>query len=204
MKKLNTLSIKATKLFFTAAFLISLTSVSNFASAQNKWSLAFRPGVNFATKDLGDAKLKTGFGFEGTISYKFMPHLAAYTGWGWNKFTANNSFAGNNMDFTETGYVLGLQFVHPIATSKINFIIGAGGIYNHIETENTKGDIIADSGHGWGWQLDAGVSVPLSKRLNLIPTVRYRSLSRDIKVEGTSTAVDLNYVSVGAGLSWTF
>lgn len=133
-----------------------------------------------------------------------MPHLAAYTGWGWNRFTSSQSFAGSNMDFEETGYTLGLQFIHPVASSKINFVIAAGGIYNHIETENTNGDIISDSGHGWGWQMEAGVSAPLSKRLNLMPTVRYRSLSRDIKVESSSTAVDLNYVSVGAGLSWTF
>jgi len=204
MEKFNAPGTKAGKLFFATAFLISFTFISLSASAQNKWSFTFRPGVNFVTKDLGDVKLKTGFGFEGTIAYKLMPHLAAYTGWGWNRFTSSQSFAGANMDFEETGYTLGLQFIHPVASSKINVVIGAGGIYNHIEAENAKGDIISDSGHGWGWQMEAGVAVPLGKRLNFIPTLRYRSLSRDIKVEGSSTAVDLNYVSVGAGLSWTF
>ena len=177
---------------------------SQSADAQKKWSFELKPGVNFPTKDLHDAKLKTGFGFEGVLAYRFMPHLAAYAGWSWNKFNADKSFAGNDTDFEETGYSFGLQFIHPISNSNISYLIKAGGIYNHIETENSAGNIINDTGHGLGWQAGAGVSIPMGNRWNLIPEVRYRSLSRDIKIGNEKIPVDLNYVSAGLGISYTF
>jgi hypothetical protein len=180
--------------------LVSSTGVT----AQNKWNLTFRPGVNLAVKDLGNAKLKTGGGFEATIGYQFMPHLGAYTGWGWNKFASGNSFAGTDAGFEETGYCFGLQFFHPIGNSRINWMASGGAVYKHIETENTKGEIISDSGHGWGWEVEGGVSIPLGRRWNFVPGIRYRSLSRDIKNGTVATPVDLQYISVGAGLSWKF
>jgi len=187
---------------FFSLFAVLLTS--NFAFAQNRFSVALRPAVNFPVKDLVNANLKTGFGFEGTIAYKFLPHLGAYAGWGWNHFTADKSFAGTDMDFEETGYRLGLQFIHPIDNSKLNYLIGGGAIYNHIEIENNKGDIISDSGHGWGWNAEAGIDVPVTKRLHLVPTVRYQSLSRDFTIDETKANADLNYISAGVGLSWSF
>ena len=172
--------------------------------AQNRWGAEFRSGVDFATKDLADADLKTGFGFEATFAYRLMPHLSVYAGWGWNKFSADNSFAGTDMDFEETGYTFGLQFIHPIEDAGLSLLVRAGGIYNHIEVENVDGEIISDSGHGLGWQAEAGFVIPIIDRLNLLPSVRYRSLSRDLKIDNTVSSVDQNYVSVGVGLSWSF
>ena len=82
-------------LFCSIAFL----AFSNVTLAQKAWGIEVRPNVNFATKKLGDANLKTGFGIEGTINYRIIPNLAAYAGWGWNKFSASQSFAGTNNDF---------------------------------------------------------------------------------------------------------
>jgi len=186
---------------FISAMLIITTQNVN---AQNKWSFEFRPGVNFATKDLGDANLKTGFGFEGTFAYNFMPHLAAYAGWSWNKFSASQSFAGKNVDFEETGYCFGLQFIHPILNSNISYMIKAGGTYNHIETENSTGEIINDTGHGLGWEAGGGITIPMGKSWLLIPEVRYRSLSRDITIGDRKTPVNLNYISTGIGISYSF
>lgn len=182
-----------------------LLIISLNTNAQKRWNFELKSGANFATKNLGDANLKTGLGFEGTFAYKFMPHLAAYAGWSWNKFSAIQSFAGTNVDFDETGYCFGLQFIHPISEkSKINFMIKAGGTYNHIETENSAGKIINDTGHGLGWQAGGGITIPMGKRWLLIPEVRYRSLARDIKIGDGATPVDLNYISTGIGISYSF
>ena len=172
--------------------------------SQDRWSLEFRPGVDFATKNIADADLGIGFGFEGAIAYRFMPHLAAYAGWSWNHFAVDKSFAGPDAGFEETGYTFGFQFIHPIGETSLSYLIRLGGTYNHIEIENNSGDIIIDSGHGLGWQAEAGLSIPLSERFSLLPTVRYRSLNRDIEIENVITSVDLNYLSVGVGLSWSF
>lgn len=177
---------------------------SPIVMAQEHWSLEIRPDVAFPTQELGDADLSTGFGIDGMVAYLFMPHLSAYAGWGWHQFSADQSFAGTNIEFEETGYTFGLQFIHPIGETKLNYLARAGGIINHIEAENSDGDIIADTGHGLGWQIEAGLVVPLSDRWQVLPSVRYRSLSRDMEVGETSTAVDLSYLSVGVGISWSF
>ncbi|WP_420575820.1 porin family protein [Ekhidna sp.] len=194
------------KLFQKAVVIVSiiaLIGVSQSALAQDRLSFEFRPGVSLATKDLGDADLKTGFGFEGTFAYRFMPHLSVYAGWGWNKFGSDQEINGTSLDFEETGYTYGLQFIHPIGDSKVDLLIRGGGLANHIEVEQGD-DIIADSGHGFGWQLGAGLVIPLADKWNLMPSVRYRSLSRDIEIETATTSVDLNYISAGVGISRTF
>ena len=185
-------------------FGISTLFVSHPAVAQSRLSWEVRSGIAFATQDLGDADLGTGFGFEGTLAYRFMPHLAGYAGWGWHRFSADQSFAGTNADFEETGYTFGLQFVHPLGKLPLDYFVRGGGIFNHIETENGEGNITADSGHGLGWQVETGLAIPLGNHWQLMPGVRYRSLSRDIEIGTVSTAVDLTYLTVGVGISRSF
>ncbi len=192
-------------LIVTIAVLLVLAGFNETtAQTHDRWNIEFRPGVNFSTRDIADANLGTGFGFEGTAAYRFMPHLAAYAGWSWNHFQAAQSFSGSDASFEETGYTFGLQFIHPIGESDIKYLVRAGGTYNHIEIENNDGDIIIDSGHGLGWQAEAGLEIPLSDSFFLLPTIRYRSLSRDIDIDNVSASIQLNYVSVGVGLSWSF
>ena len=177
---------------------------SDSVRAQDRLSVELRSGVAFATQELGDADLGTGFGFEGTVAYRFWPHLAGYAGWGWHRFPADESFAGAEVDVEETGYTFGLQFIHPLGTSPIGYVVRAGGILNHLEIENDDGDIIADSDHGLGWQVGAGLVLPLGAQWRVMPGVRYRSLSRDVENGEVSTEVDLTYVSVGIGLARSF
>jgi hypothetical protein len=183
-------------------FLVALLFLGNESSAQERWNAAFRTGVHFPTTKLGTTELKTGYGFDGTIGYRVMPHLFLNAGWGWNRFASENN---GKHDYEETGYILGFQFVHPIAQSKLSYVAGINAIYNHIEVENSNGDIISDTGHGWGWQADAGLGIQVGKRTKLIPSLRYRTLSRDLKIGNEGSApVNLNYVSMGVGLSWSF
>lgn len=172
--------------------------------AQSKLGWEIRPAVAVATEDLGDADLNTGFGFEGTLSYVFIDKLSGYAGWSWYQFNADQSFAGTDVDFEETGYTLGLQFKNAIGQSALDYFVRGGAIINHIETENNEGDITADSGHGLGWQLGAGIEIDLGRAWMLKPGIRYRSLSRNIDIGTVKTAVDLNYLSFGIGISRTF
>ena len=172
--------------------------VSHTAFSQDRWSVEFRPGVNVATGKLGNENLKTGAGFEGTVAYRLMPHLGVYGGWSWNRF------AGTSSDFEETGYTYGLQFIHPLGNSKLSLLARAGAVSNHIEVENESGEIIADSGHGLGWQVEGGIVIPLTEKWRLLPGVRYRSISRHIQLGSVTTGVDLNYLSFGVGISRLF
>ena len=83
-------------------------------------------------------------------------------------------------------------------------MVGGAATNNHIETENPEGKIIADSGHGFGWQAEAGVSIEFLKHLSVLPSVRYRSLSRELKIDETVTPVNLQYITAQLGITWIF
>ena len=173
------------------------------APAQGKFNATFRPSVNLPVKDLGTTEIKNGGGFDVTLSYRFLPKLSAYAGWGWSSFSPKQS---ENIvsHYEENGYRFGLQFIQPLsAASPLNLHLSAGAVGHHIEAENEDGDILDDSGHGMGWEVEAGLSIPVSKRWQLVPGIRYHSLSREMTIETRKESVDLNYISVGVGVSWT-
>lgn len=201
MKKYVLIGIVSLVILWTA----NRTAAQNAWQMQDRWNIEFRGAAAFPTQEIVDGTdLDTGVGFEGTIAYRFMPHLAVYTGWGWNHFSAGQSFVGSDIDFEETGYTFGLQFIHPLGMSNIHYMIRGGGIYNHLEAEDNDGDNVGDSDHEFGWQVEAGLSIPLGERWHIMPGVRYHSLSNDFDVDGSETSVDLNYVSAGVGVAWTF
>lgn len=188
-----------------AAVILGMLTLSSFAQEKEKrFGFEVNGGVSFGTSELGGANLKAGFGGEGMFHYRFMPHTGVYAGWGYNDFSAENTFAGNDVDFEETGYIFGLQFKHPIGISPVSYYLRAGGLYNHIELENNADNSILDTGHGLGWQVSGGVDVPLGRNWSLTPGVKFNSLSREITIENTTTQLDLNYFQIRIGILKTF
>ena len=185
-------------------FIFVLFAGLHSLTAQDRFGIEFRAGASFATQELGDADLKPGIGLIGIVDYRIMPHVGVYAGWGWNRFSTEESFAGDDIDFEETGYMLGLGFDHPIAQGPLNFFLRAGGIYAHIETENHDGEVIDDTGHGWGWQFEGGLDYGFRNNWHLRPAVKFQSLSRDISIEQVTTAVDLTYISASIGIAKRF
>lgn len=183
-----------------AVAILALT-LSSFAQEKEKrFGFEVSGGVSFATSKLGGADLNSGFGGEGIFHYRFMPHTGVYAGWGYNTFSAENSFAGTDIDVEETGYVFGLQYKHPVGVSPVSYYVRAGGLYNHIEIENEAGDITDDTGHGFGWQVAGGVDVPLGRNWSLTPGIKFNSISGDITKESTTTQLDLNYLQLRIGI----
>lgn len=189
---------------YSFLLVITFLLISGAIEAQEKWSVEFRPGLSFPTGDVGNTDTKIGFGFDLMGAYKIMPHLGVYAGWGWNQFKGEDQFSKEDRTLEETGYTFGFQIIHPIGTSPFSYVARAGAIYNHIELENNSGDITADTGHGFGWQIEAGVDYEFAPDLSLRPTLRYRSLSRDLEMENVSMELKLNYISFGIGLAWEF
>lgn len=182
-----------------------LLLISSMTFAQNKWSVEFRPNLDFPTKDIGDIEPKTGFGFEVAVSYNFMEHLGAYVGWGYNTFKTTSNMTAFDNDVDMTGYTFGFQFIHPIAEgSNLSYLIRAGGIYNHLEFEDSDGDIFEDTGHGLGYEFGLGIDYNFSETWHLRPQIGYRALSRDIDFNAIKTDVDLNYVALGIGIIKSF
>lgn len=176
---------------------ILILLASSHLFSQNKWSAELRPNLNFPTSEIDNSDIKTGFGFEMAIGYRFMEHLGAYVGWGYTNFQIEDS----DTDFDETGYTFGFQFNHPIGTSqKLSYLIRAGGIYNHIELEDDDGNLIDDSRHGFGWEVGTGLNYDLGSNWHLRPQIGYRALSRDLKLGAITKNIDINYVAFGVGI----
>jgi hypothetical protein len=182
---------------------IALVAGAGVAGAQSRWSVEAIGGAAFATEKLGETDLGTGVGLEVNARYRVMPHLAVYAGWDWHHFPLDGPSTGGDMDVEDTGYALGVRFEHPLA-SRTAYWLRVGGTANHIELENGSGDIVFDSGHGAGWEVGGGVTVPIGQRLMLTPGVRYRALSRDVEFAGIATPVDLRYATIAMGIAWQF
>lgn len=163
----------------------------------------------FPTSKLGDADLDAGFGIGANIRWRLQPHLLAYAGWEWHKFATEELVASQAIDVEETGYTFGLRFEHPFSgesnsTSAPGYWLKAGGVWNHLELEDEDGELIADTGHGLGWEAGAGVTFPLGSRLAFAPGVRYRTLSRDLTISSTTRSVTLSYMAATVGLTIAF
>jgi hypothetical protein len=157
-------------------------------------------GPSLATREIPSGKLTKGLGFDGVLHYDLFENSGLYAGWGWNKFSSGTSFTGDNADFEETGYMFGLQFKHSIDGLRSSYYVRAGGLYNHIEIENESGSLIGDTGHGLGWQLAAGIDIPVAYKWSFSPVVKYNFLNRDIENEGIETKLAMHYLTVRVGI----
>lgn len=172
-------------------------------AAQEKWAVEVRPQVNFPTQQPDMMDLKTGYGFEALLSYRFMPHLGAYAGWGWNNFHIDEESGFGELEIDETGYSFGLRFIHPV-NSSLSYLVGLGGIYKHFEAEDADGDITGDSDHELGWEIHGGLVIEIGSGFDLKPQVSYRSLSATSDLGPTEAEIDLQYLSIGLGIAKKF
>jgi len=170
--------------------------------AQNRLSFELRGHSSFPTEDLGNTALQNGLGFEGMFDYRFLPHLSVYAGWGWNQMSTDVTV--NELDVEETGYLFGLQFNHPIGDGWVSYYVRAGGTYNHLEIEDSSGDILDDSGHGLGYRIGLGLDITVLGNLHIKPGVKYQALTRDVNIGAVTTSVDHNYFAAGVGLAFDF
>lgn len=189
-----------TKVMFSIALSLLVTVITFGQEKENRFGIEINGEVSFVSSDLSGASLNTGMGFETILQYRFMPYTSVYGGWGWINFNADESFAGPDMDFEQTGYILGLQFMRQIGSSPVSYFARAGLLYSHIETENNDGDIISDTGHGVGYQVAGGIEVAMGKNWSLAPGLKFNSLSGETGIEGVNYQLDHRYVSARIGV----
>lgn len=189
-----------TKVMLSIALSLLATVLTFGQGKENRFGIEINGEVSFVSTDLAGASLNTGLGFETILQYRFMPFTSVYGGWGWSNFNADESFAGPDMDFEQTGYILGLQFMRQIGSSPVSYFARAGLLYSHIETENNDGDIISNTGHGVGYQVAGGIEVAMGNNWSLAPGLKFNSLSGETEIEGVNYQLDHRYVSARIGV----
>jgi hypothetical protein len=174
--------------------------------AQQRVTVDLRAAAAVAAQKLAGTELDAGIGFGGTLAFRIQPHLHVYGGWDWLHFSADDSFAGSDRDFEETGYTFGLRFEHPVRgeEGRLAYRLEGGGTFKHIEIEDDEGELVADSDHGLGFEVGAALLMPLGDTWRFVPALRYRSLDRDFRIGSTTTDASLRYVSLELGISRRF
>ncbi len=183
-----------------AGVLISIPVVSQ---AEEGWQWELASDVAFPAGRLGPAKLEPGPGFDATVSYGLTPRLGTYFSWNWHSFRADDALTGSKTDVNESGFVLGLQWRERFAQTGFDYRLRGGVSFNQIELEDGR-RIISETKHGAGWEFGAALLVPLVGHWVLTPSVRYRSLSRNLATLSQNYPVDLRYHTVGVGVSLRF
>lgn len=188
-----------TKVLLALTMSVILSVAVNAQKKDKRFAFEISGGPSFPTSEFVEG-IRMGIGFECTFQYRFLPHTSIYGGWGANWLSTESTSSENNMDYEETGYVLGFDFNHPIGSSNLSYYFRAGALYNHIETENSNGDIISDSGHGLGYQLAGGIAVNIGNNWSITPGLKFNYLPGDSDFEGTTKAINYQYISARIGI----
>jgi hypothetical protein len=189
-----------------SAAVIALTAIGAASPvAAQRMTLDLRSIGASTTENLAGTDLGASLGVGAVLAWRLQPHLHLYGGWDYLHFSADQSFAGANRDFEETGYTFGLRFEHPLtASGGIAYRLDGGGTYKHVEVEDGDGDLILDSGHSLGFEGGAGLSFAIGAKWRLVPMARYRSLSPEFTISTVVTKGDLRYVGFEVGVSYRF
>ena len=172
------------------------------AQESGRYAVELRGGAAFPTADLADATLKMGGGFQVGVIAQFLGNASLYAGWDWHLFQTDKPFAGVQYDVNETGYAFGIQIDRRFSALGGAWV-RAGGTYNHIELEADDGELSSDSGHDLGWEAGAGMRIPVTNSIVLLPGLRYRTLSTDLHNGVSRVAVELSYLTTEIGVAWT-
>lgn len=185
---------------------VAALAVPSGSHAQERWSIEVLPGVAIPTGDLIEgAEVDRGVGADLTLGYRVMPHVSLYGGWGWRHFPTSITFAGNDVEVEETGYAFGARFEHPLGdVGSPELVIRLGGTYNHLELEDTDGDILSDTEHGLGFEAGAGLAFRLGDNWRITPGARFRSTDREFSEGSTVIPATLRYMAVEVGFSRRF
>jgi len=169
---------------FIAFVVFSILSLNSGAQEKEKrFGLELSSGPSIFPGKLTGATLNTGYGFEGTLQYRIIQYTDVYFGWGWNHFGKGSSFAGNKASFKNNGYVLGLQFIHPLM-EPVSLFVRAGAVYNHIEVDGESGILLYDFGLGFGFQFATGIRIELGSSWNLNFGIKLNSTIKKYVIEG--------------------
>ena len=182
-------------LLFLFVTVMGLNTVSG-----QRWSIEFRPQLNFPTQEIEGPEVKTGFGFDLITAYNMMPHLKAYTGWAWNQFETKADMAAMELDITQNSFLLGFELTIPKQGSPLGFFGNSGINYGAIRLENNALNIDDRSSYKIGWHAGAGVRYRIDDTWALSSNVRFQSYSNEIDTSENAISVKLNYISFGFGL----
>jgi len=164
-----------------------------------------RIGQAFTTDNFGATDLGNGLGAEIHGNWYVTPNFALFTGLAGVIFDANDDFTGRDNAITDLGYIAGIKVGGRFGRSRIGWRVHGAANYGEMKLyEEDTDHSIGETGHEMGWEVGYAVTITLPNQWVLTPGMTYRSRSADLRVNGVSESVDLNYVTVGVGIARTW
>jgi hypothetical protein len=190
-------SMRIIKLVFIVCFLFFESNLK----AQGDWSMTFRPEISFPVSRINGLHPGTGYGFEITVGYHVLENVVVHAGWGEQIFPAETGHFVEKDGYEQSKFTSGLRIFHATNVSRLNYMVGAGGLLVHLDRE-IHDDVDANhSGNGSGWYAEAGLMYKLTTRLQVMPSLHYTYLSAKMNKD---YRLQFKYISPGIVFSYMF
>jgi hypothetical protein len=162
-------------------------------------ALDARLEVAFPLGDFGDIA-DTGIGGTLSVAVPLVPAFGLYGSYTQIRFGGGWTGDGTS-DATTDGFTVGLTTTLP-GMLEVNPWIGAGLLLHRLEVRGTRQGVSDDL----GFEVGAGVAVPLADRLRLSPALHYRHFGATIPAMAglTARSLTVQYLSLGVGLNYWF
>jgi len=145
--------------------------------------------------------LGTGFGFGIAAKYPVAPILALYAGWDRFEFDGTPGDAG--VEVVDRGFRVGAQLGLPEPIGGLDPFVTAGVTYNRatLEVRDEAGTTEVEDGRSPGYEVGAGVMVPVARGVWLVPEGRYRLRSADLPIASLGDGdVRIRYLAFNLGV----
>ena len=178
---------------------ISVFGTEGVVSAQSSipLSVEVRGDAAFPVGDFADGNVENGLGFTASASLQLVPGFGAYGSYSRNEF----SLDGSESDVLDQGWAAGLTASLGGAPGRATPFVGAGLLFHELEVDGVEqGDA------KMGFEVGAGIAVPLGRRIRVTPAVGYRQYNVESTALGGLLASDSNvsYLTAGVGLNISF
>lgn len=196
---------------FQTFVLMGVTMLSATAASAQILPLSFegRGELAFPTGDFaeGDA-LENGVGFGVSAMFKPIPLLGIYGGYERHSFAISDDAGIGNIDadIVDSGFSVGAQLSLPLAMlTGVSPWVKGGAIFHTLELDINDEDLDGtglqtESERSTGFEVGAGLDIPLGMVLSFTPGVIYRTYSPEAEGGNTQEDNNVSHVSVGLGL----
>jgi hypothetical protein len=162
-------------------------------------ALDARAEIAFPLGTFGDMA-GTGAGGSISLAVPIVPAFGAYGSFTHIRFGGGWTGDGN-ADAATSGFTVGITTTLP-GTMNVDPWVGGGLIFHNLEVRGTRQGVSQDM----GFEVGAGVAVPLAGQLRLTPAVHYRQFGATVPALAGVAARDMTvqYLSLGIGLNLWF